>query len=213
MRSVAIRQLFPGIGVALAALASPLLAQSGGNDSRLAFHLQLGAAQSLLHDVSPQEPGQRFESRRGAATSLRLDYRLTGPLRAFAEAGTASRGSRIVVPDAETTEYRTSWFDGAVGLNVRAPCMGLVCPSVDAGAVLGYSRSAVLVSSTGRPEAKIGTVRYESSSLVGVRLVVPRLRSLAFAIRRQDGLTDLPNDGTTGRSRSWALLVAIPLRR
>lgn len=198
---------------ALGSAASPLRAQTGGNDSGFAIHLQLGAANSLLHDVSPLDPGQSFESRRGATTSLRVAYRLAGPLSVFSELGTASRGSRILAPGIETSEYRTSWFDGVLGMNVRAPCVGLVCPSLDAGAVLAYNRDALLVSSTGRPQAQIGTQRYETSALVGVRVVVPRLRSLAFVVRRQEGLTDLPNDGTTGRSRSWALLLGIPLRR
>ncbi len=200
------------VALALATAAMPLAAQNDvSQPDGFRVHGQIGSGWSTLRDVTPF-PGQTFSSRRGAVTSLRVSRRLAGPLGAFVELGTAARGSNIQTTGSADTQYRTRWFDGALGVNVALGCVSLVCPSLDLGGVLGYVRDGLLVeAASGRPNTRVSTTRYETSALLGVRLLAPRLRSVAVLVRWQEGLTDLPTDQTTGKSRSVIVMLAVPL--
>jgi hypothetical protein len=176
------------------------------------LHAQFGLAWSSLTDVSPNPDALQFGNRRGSIFSLRVSRVVAGPIAAFVEMGSAQRGARLSAEGATDSEYRTRWYDGALGLNVAARCFGSVCPSLDAAAVLAYNREGITVdAATGRPQGLVGTSRYETSALLGLRLAIPRARRISVLARYQVGLTEVPNDGSSAKSRSTVLLLSLPL--
>ncbi len=175
--------------------------------------LQAGFAWSTLVDVAPVDPDMAFSSRRGAVYSLRMSRWVAGPVSGFAEGGTAARGSRFSAPGESELQYRTRWFEGIAGVNLAARCFAEVCPSLDVGAALGYNRQADIADLTGRPVSTSATKSWETSAVVGGRVMIPRLRRIAVVARHQRGLTHLPEDDTDARNRSWILMAAFPLNR
>lgn len=177
----------------------------------LRFAAQIGFAWSTLVEVESLA-GQQFSRHRATTTSLRMTHNLVGPLVGLLEAGTGERGAQIKAPTQPDLEYRTRWFDAAGGVSVVGQCVSYFCPALDAAVGLGYNRHSVLYNqATGRPVRTIGIARYETSVIVGVRLAIPRVRSLALVVRHQEGLTNLPTDGSNARSRGQTIFISIPL--
>ncbi len=179
----------------------------------LILHVQAGFNWSTLTDVSSIQPDQSLENRRSSVLSLRATYVLPKtPVAGFLEISSAQRGARLRQTGAPTDLIRSRYFDLGGGFNVALRCVAGVCPSIDAGGTLGYHRETLRLSGqTGSPTEVIPSNRWETSALGGVRLAVQRFRGVAVSLRRVEGLSQLPTDGTTARNRSTMLLFSLPL--
>ncbi len=203
-----------GIGALLTFTSAPLLAQSYDPRSPgLQLHIQAGFNWSTLTDVSPTAPELAYEARRSAAFALRATYVLgPTPIAGFLEVGPAQRGARLQQVGQPADIIRSRWYDLGGGLNLALRCVAGICPSVEAGATLGYHRETLRVSgSTGNPVEVIPTNRWETAALGGVRLASQRFRGIAVTVRRVEGLSQLPTDASTARNRSTLLLFSLPL--
>jgi hypothetical protein len=179
------------------------------------LHIQFGSAWSSLTGVDPAPPdGQTLGSRRGSVLSVRVSRLLIGPIAGFVEGGTSARGVSITAPVGTPIQQRTSWFDGTTGLRFTARCFGYVCPSLDAGAMLSYNRSAVSAETqTGRPTGRLSVSRYERFGLVGIRVAIPAARGVSVVARQLIGFSELPTDGSLARTTSRWLMVSVPLNQ
>ncbi len=179
------------------------------------LHFQAGFNWSTLTDVSPAEPNDMFEARRSTALSLRATYMLPRtPVAGFLEVASAQRGASLEQAGAPPDVIRSRYWDVGGGLNFAIKCIAGVCPSIDAGASLGYHRETVRLSgATGEPEEIIPTNRWETSVLGGVRFALQQFRGVAVSVRRVEGLSQLPTDDSTARNRSTLLLFSLPLGR
>lgn len=202
------------VGLLVTLAARPAVAQ-GYNPLAPGWrlHIQFGSAWSSLTGVDPAPPdGQRLGSRRGSVLSVRLSRLLIGPIAGFVEGGTSARGVSITAPVGTPIQQRTSWYDGATGIRLTARCLGYVCPSLDAGAMLSYNRSAISAETqTGRPTGRLSVARYEQLGLVGIRLAIPAARGVSVVARQLIGFSELPTDGSLARTSSRWLMVSIPL--
>jgi len=177
------------------------------------FAAQAGFAWSTIAEVEPVGTEQ-FSRLRGAAYSLRMTHNVLGPLVGFVEAGTAQRGARVQAPGAPDTEYRSRWWTVTSGVSLVGKCVTFICPALDAGVGLSLIRQSLLYdAANGRPVGTIGTSRYESSAVLGVRLAVPQWRGVAIVARHQQGLTNLLTGGNSARSRGQVFMLSLPLTR
>ncbi len=177
------------------------------------FAAQAGFAWSTVAQVEPVGIEQ-FSRLRGTAYSLRMTHNVLGPLVGFVEAGAAQRGARVQAPGAPDAEYRTRWWTVTSGVSLVGRCVSFICPALDAGAGVSLIRQSLLYdAANGRPVGTIGTARYETSAVLGVRLAVPQWSGVAFVARHQEGLTNLLTGGNSARSRSQVFMLSLPLTR
>jgi len=177
------------------------------------FVAQAGFAWSTITEVEPVGTEQ-FSRLRGTAYSLRMTHNVLGPLVGFVEAGAAARGAQVKAPGAPDAEYRSRWWTVTSGVSLVGKCVTFICPTLDAGVGLGLIRQSLLYdAANGRPVGTIGTARYETSAVVGVRLAVPQWRGLAVVARHQEGLTNLLTNGNSARGRGQVFMVSLPLTR
>ncbi len=176
------------------------------------FHFQPSLTFSTL--AADASEGVQFDRRRNQSYNLRVSRHLLSAASAFVELGAAARETRARGDGFAPSSLRTRWWEAGLGVNVALRCVqDLVCPSVDAGGVLARNRDAIVRDQTGRPVGSVPVARYEQSLLVGVRLVVPRLRDVALLVRHQHGLSNLALDFSDAETRSRVFLLgaAIPL--
>ncbi len=177
------------------------------------FYLQTGIAFSTIVDVSPSDDTDEFGRSRGFPSNLRVSRIIAGPMVGFVELGTARRGATVSSGN-EDLELRSRYWDGTLGVTAVGRCVVSVCPSLDAGASLGYLRESVIFDrATSRPAGTLSTKRYEASAVLGLRLASARFSGIALVLRHHEGLSQLPNDGSEARSRGQSVMLSLPLNR
>lgn len=202
------------IGLSLAPIAT-LRAQSYDPLAEgFTVHVQAGFAWATQHGVEPLVEGTTFARRSFPNYSLRVSRLLAGRVSGYAEAAIAQRGGEIRQPGFTPVRLRSRWYDAGLGVNLAARCIYQLCPSLDAGAVLGFHRESVLSDvRTGQLVGAVDAKPTETAAVFGVRVASARFRGVAAVIRHHEGLTDWPDDGSKGRHRALSFMLSLPLGR
>ncbi len=177
-------------------------------------HVQAGFAWATQHGVEPVVDGTTFARRSFPNYSLRVSRLLAGRVSGYMEAALAQRGGEIRQPGLTPVRLRSRWYDAGLGVNLAARCIHQLCPSLDAGAVLGFHRETVASDvRTGQLVGALEAQPTETAAVFGVRVASARFRGIAAVIRHHEGLTDWPDDGSKGRNRALTFMLSLPLGR
>ena len=196
----------------LLCVAPALSAQQDPGTPREGFVLSLQPALVVSRLTGEAADEENLGWRRRQALQLRASYHLLWATSAFVELGASSRGARTRDGDGPLEEISLAWWDAVLGANVALRCVGPVCPSVDVGGAVSRRREAVVRDArTGRPLGLFPVVAYEYAVVGGVRLQVPRLRNVTFAVRAMEGLNTLATVGPDVKGRSVWMQAAVPL--